>query len=711
MMRRHLKARYLGPALVALVMIIYGAITSVRNTRTNLTDFGAVDRTRVILLQLQTCVTAMAELEGNQRDYLLTGKEEYLEPYREATKVLDSHLTRLAALAEKNPRQTAAVTMIAEAAGQKKQELEEAIAVRKEKGLEAAVDLVAAVRGEELMDHFRTAVENLQKDEMEVLKAHQQQLVRSFKDTNTVVVTTGVVAITAGVVGTLLLALFLMGKERQERLQFEKEKAVQSDKAKTDFLAMMSHEIRTPMNAILGFGELLHDVVDKPQEKHFAKAIVTSGTSLLSLINDILDLSKIEAAKMELHPETVEMKRFAENLETLFSFRAQEKGLEYSVQLEAGVPPFLFFDALRLRQVLVNLIGNAVKFTKRGSVLVTVSADSHAASDEVTLHFRVSDTGIGISGDKVTEIFRPFYQVETQHGRNFHGTGLGLSISERLVKLMNGEIKVLSQIHKGSVFSVSVPVQRVLNKMPDQEEEDIGKTVDFNRLAPSKVLVVDDVPLNRDLIRGYLEGSHHQVLEAEDGEQAVALCRRQMPDVVLMDIRMPVVDGPSAHLMLKSDAGMEKLPLVAMTASSLLEDQEELKRIFDGFASKPVSRERLYLELAKFLPVHSAGATRRPQPEQQSEPVSHGQEWPALQGELAAMRDTLLPELVELVPAQATLRFAETLDLLAGKHRCPPLTAYAAELNAAAGNMDFAEAGRVLARFPGLIDSLADAHV
>ena len=711
MMRRHLKARYLGPALLALVMIIYGAITSVRNTRSNLTNFSAADRTRDVMLQLQTCLTAATELEVRQRDYLLSGKAEDLQPYREATMALDGHIARLVGLARNHPRRNSEVEVIANTAGVLKEKLAEATAARSEMGPEAAAGIAAAAEGKQMMTAFREAVGAMQEEELVVVKRHQQQLIRSAKDTNTVVVTTGVVAITAGVVGTMLLALFLMGKERQERLQFEKEKAVQSDKAKTDFLAMMSHEIRTPMNAILGFGELLHDVVDKPQEKHFAKAIVTSGTSLLSLINDILDLSKIEAEKMDLRPETVEMKRFTDNLETLFSFRAHEKGLDYSVELDPTVPAFLYFDALRLRQVLVNLIGNAVKFTREGSVRVKVSADIRATSDDAMLRFDVEDTGIGISGDKVTDIFRPFYQVETQHGRNFHGTGLGLSISERLVKLMGGEISVLSQIHKGSVFSVTVPVQRLPDKIPEQEEPDTGTTVDFNRLAPAKIMVVDEVPLNRELIRGYLHGSHHQVLEAENGEQAVALCRRHRPDVVLMDIRMPVVDGRSDHAMLKSHEKTKGIPLVAVTASSPLNGREELKRAFDGFASKPVSRERLYLELARFLPVHSAGATRRPQPQQQAEPVSHGRKWPELQAELAGIRDTLLPELVELVPAQATLRFAETLTRLAGTHHCPPLAAYAAELNAAAENMDFAEAGRVLSRFPGLIDSLADAHV
>jgi signal transduction histidine kinase/CheY-like chemotaxis protein len=710
-MRRHLKARYIGPALIALVMIIYGAITSVRNTRANLTDFAAVDHTRIVMSQLQACLGALTEVETSHRGYLLTGKDSFLEPYHKAIGAVEGHINKLAELTRDDPTQQMRVEMIRETARQKEEELERGIQAMREEGPEAAAALAATERGTQLMNRFRELVAEMRRDEMALLEKRQRQMVQSFKDTNTVVVTTGVVAIAAGVVGTILLALFLMAKERQEYLQFEKEKAVQADKAKTDFLAMMSHEIRTPMNAILGFGELLHDAVEKPQEKHFAKAIVTSGNSLLSLINDILDLSKIEASKMELHPETVEMKRFAENLETLFSFRAHEKGLEFSMRLDPGVPAYLSFDALRLRQVLVNLIGNAVKFTRKGSIQVKVTADTNDTSDDVLLHFEVADTGIGIAGDNVTEIFRPFYQVEAEHGRNAQGTGLGLSICERLVDLMGGKINVSSELHKGSVFHVAVPAQRKIERVSEYQGANAGKTVDFDRLAPSKILIVDDVALNRELIRGYLHGSHHQVLEAENGEQAVMMCRRHKPDMVLMDLRMPVADGRSAHAMLKAQKDTRKIPLVAVIASSLLNSQEELKQVFDGIASKPLSRERLYLELSKFLPVHSAAATGRPQPEKSVEDVYLGREWPELQAELAGMRDRILPELMELAPAQATLRFAVNLSQLADKHHCPPLASYAAELHAAAESMDFAEAGGILARFPGLIDSLSDAHV
>ena len=710
-MRRYLRARYLAPALIALVMIVYGAVTAVRNTRANLAEFKEAEHARLVVEQVHRCTEALLSLETGHHGYVLSGQLEFLEPSR-ATPSLDDELAKLAEFTRDNPAQHDRVQAIQAIAKDKQAELAEGVELMKAGKADEARALIAKGTGRLMTERFRSIIDELHKEELMLITKRQIHLTQNLKDTRTIVVVTAAIAIMAGVIGSILLTLFLMSKERQERLLFEREKAVQADRAKTDFLAMMSHEIRTPMNAILGFGELLHDMADNPREKHFAKAIVTSGNSLLTLINDILDLSKIEARKMELHPETVEMKRFADNLETLFSFRAQEKGLEFRIRLDPSVPPLLSFDALRFRQVLVNLIGNAVKFTREGHVHATLRAESRSsATGDALLHFEVTDTGIGIAGDQIREIFRPFYQVESEQGRRFQGTGLGLSICDRLVKLMGGRIEVKSQLGKGSLFRVSIPVQGRMERMPDLLAADAGKGVDFNRLAPAKILVVDDAPLNRELIRGYLHGTHHQVLEAENDEQAVILCRRHLPDLVLMDIRMPVVDGRSAHATLKSEEATRKIPLIAVTASSLLNTREELKRDFDGFASKPISRERLYLELAKFLPVKATAPTGKPVPEEPVVEIAHTREWPELKAELESLRDSVLPGLVELVPAQATLRFARQLTDLARSHDCPPLGEYATLLERAADNMDFAEAGRLLAVFPGLIDTLYHADV
>jgi signal transduction histidine kinase len=708
-MRRHLKARYLVPALVALVMIIYGAVTSVRNTRAIVEDAKGVEHTRRVMIELENCLIAVLNLETGHRGFVITGQEAYLAPYHAAVGEVERRIASLDDLTRQSPIQQDRMQRVREAVQLTKQELARGIEVRRTQGFEAAAAIVETGVGRTRMEEIRELIEAMRFEETNLLAERQRRMVQNFKDTNTVVVTSAAVTLLAGVTGVVLLGLYLMAKEREAELELEKEKAEQADKAKTDFLAMMSHEIRTPMNAILGFGELLHESVEKPQNKHFAHAIVTSGRSLLTLINDILDLSKIEAAKLELNPEAVEMKRFTDSLETLFAYRAGEKGLEFAIRLERSVPAYLYFDALRMRQVLVNLIGNAVKFTRDGRVTVTMRGEGEG--EEMLLVVEVEDTGIGIAKDKLRDIFRPFYQVESQQGRQFQGTGLGLSICERLIALMSGDIGARSTPGKGSVFHLRVPVRRCPEHAADEAGAVSGDgVVDFNRLAPAKILVVDDVPLNRELIRGFLHGTHHEVLEAENGEQAVMLCLRVKPDVVLMDLRMPVTDGRAAHALLKANEETKHIPLVAMSASALLEDQEDLRQNFDGFASKPVSRERLYLELARFLPVHAAAATARPQ---LGEPVvipASDRTWPELRPELERLRETKLASLIKLVPAQATAGFAGEIAALAESHRCPPLEDYARRLATAAGTMDVAEAGRLLEAFPGVIELLvADA--
>jgi signal transduction histidine kinase/ActR/RegA family two-component response regulator len=707
-MRRHWKARYLVPALVALVMIIYGAFTSVRNTRAILDEAKGLDHAHKVMNELENCLIAMLNLETGHRGYVITGQDEFLEPYGAARDEVDARIKALADLIADNPRQQQRMERIVEAARLKREELARGVEVRRAGDVEGAMAIVSTGHGKRLMDEFRQVIEAMRVEEAGLLAERQRRMVQHFQDTNTVVVTTAVVTLLAGVTGVVLLGLYLQGKDREAILELEKQKAEQADQAKTDFLAMMSHEIRTPMNAILGFGELLHESVDKPRDKHFAHAIVTSGRSLLTLINDILDLSKIEAAKLELNPETVDMGRFVESVETLFAYRAQEKGLEFSIGLDRSVPAFLCLDSLRLRQVLVNLIGNALKFTAHGHVAVTLRGEGHG--DDLMLVVEVEDSGIGIPKDKLREIFRPFYQVESQQGRHFQGTGLGLSICERLVALMGGDIGARSTPGKGSVFHLRVPVQRGEGLGPAASPATADGAVDFNRLAPARILVVDDVALNRELIRGFLGGTHHEVLEAENGEQAVMLCLRARPHVVLMDLRMPGTDGRAAHALLKSHEETKDIPLVAMSASSLLDGQEELRRIFDGYASKPVSRERLYLELARFLPVHAAAATARPVPAEPVVIAASDRTWPELRPELERLRETKLPSLIKLVPAQATAGFAGEIAALAERHACPPLEDYARRLATAAATMDVAEAGRLLEAFPGVIELLvADA--
>jgi signal transduction histidine kinase/CheY-like chemotaxis protein len=707
---RNLRQRYFASALVALVMISYGVINSTISTRTSLTDFQIVYHTRSVIITLQSTLSAMQDLETGQRGYVIVGDERYLEPYQHSLQRVDQYMTEVAKLTADNPSQQRRIAQLQDAATLKKQELARAIEARRQSGIDAAITIIASGEGKALMDRFRAIIGELQAEEERLLEIRKGHLIENLKRTNLIVGLTGGIAILAGAVGVTMLMLFLRTQERLERVRSDKDKAIQSDQAKSEFLAMMSHEIRTPMNAILGFGELLEDMVETSQQKHYAKAILSSGNSLLLLINDILDLSKIEAAKLELHPEMVEIANFIENLDTLFSFRAAEKGVEYSAEMDPSVPAVLIFDALRVRQIMVNLIGNALKFTQQGKVRSFLRAEERSGDDRLWLKFEVQDTGIGIAHEDLNDIFRPFYQVDSKKSRHFQGTGLGLSISERLAKVMEGKITVESELGKGSIFRLEVPARRSARRM--QTAVDPKAAIDFNRLAPSKILVADDVPLNRDLIRSYLQGSHHELYEAENGEQAVILSKKYRPDIVLLDIRMPVMDGREARLQLKSMEETRDIPLIAISASSLLNSQAELKSLFDGFADKPLNRSRLFLELARFLPAIELPATDESSVED-FEPGGHpdrtiGRE--ELFGALAELQNSPWPGLAKLVPAQATITFATRLVDLAESHQADCLTEYASRLRRAAETLDLEAAGRLLETFPRIVQYFSTPH-
>lgn len=329
------------------------------------------------------------------------------------------------------------------------------------------------------------------------------------------------------------------------------------------------------------------------------------------------------------------------------------------------------------------------------------------------LHIDVADSGIGIPAEQVTEIFRPFYQIDSRQGREFQGTGLGLSISRRLVEAMAGTIAVESVLGRGSVFRVALPTG-VNQQAEDQfaaAQVTRGVAVDFDSLKPSTILVADDEPLNRDLIKSYLAGSRHQIIEAEDGEQAVRLCLKHQPDLVLMDIRMPALDGREALARLKARDETRHIPVIAVTASSLLNSQMELKSLFDGYADKPLNRSKLFAELAKFI------ATAEPSPlapETQEidlpAPTSAGRDWTELGAALDSLHTTVWPNLVKLVPAQATMKFSALLTELATNHACPLLANHARQLLEAAEMMDFGKASRLLEEFPELIAAIRASH-
>ena len=405
-------------------------------------------------------------------------------------------------------------------------------------------------------------------------------------------------------------------------LQRSKKAAESANQAKSDFLANMSHEIRTPMNAILGFTDWLQRGLadDRDQELEYLSTIHSSGTHLLELINDVLDLSKIEAGKMEIVLEQYSPFRAIQDVEKVLQVRAQDKGIDLKSVFKGTFPKTIHTDYVRLRQVITNLVGNAIKFTENGGVTIVAEMVEVLENQKNVekLRVEVHDTGIGMSKEQADKIFMPFVQADSGITRQFGGTGLGLSISKRLIHSLGGKISVNSEVGCGSMFSFEINVgntsdtQRISLEEYQQQASKSRKSMPGEfRLPPCKVLVVDDGKPNRQLISLILGKAGCHVDEAENGKIGLEKALANDYAVVLMDIQMPIMDGYQATKTLRTQ-GYTK-PVIALTANAMREDEEKCREFgFSAFLSKPVNIDQLIETLAHWMSSESAQRDQPP---------------------------------------------------------------------------------------------------
>lgn len=454
-------------------------------------------------------------------------------------------------------------------------------------------------------------------------------------------------------------------------LKCAKLEADKANQAKSEFLANMSHEIRTPLNAVIGFSELLSNTIQDDKQKNYIQTINVAGNNLLTIINDILDLSKIEAGKVELHFKPINLRTILKEIQAMFTHNVQDTGIEFILDVQDDLPELILFDDVRIRQILLNLANNAVKFTEKGHVKITLQVSPSRSHDlsSIDLKIFVEDTGIGIPENEKDRIFEAFTQISGQSIKKYGGTGLGLSITKRLIEMLNGSIIVESEVGKGSTFFIQ------FNNIQVAATGDIHEQTDLyyhwkDKFSNETILVIDDIETNRYLLKEWLTSFGFQVILAENGYEALKICESQKPNLVITDLVMPVMDGFETARNLKEKLETNNIPIIALSASTLIDKPEGY---FDDYLIKPVNIGQLLKKIAKHL--HLENETDSPLSKEeksfQSDMLTH------------EIREELKPLTVKLNSSliiSHVKHFAGTLISLGEKHQLEWMIAEGEEL-------------------------------
>jgi signal transduction histidine kinase/DNA-binding NarL/FixJ family response regulator len=602
-MTRYFKYLLLTVFVATVLLIVFLQFNSNRSinklidsNENLLNDFGVKE-------SLQHLTAEIIALESKVRGSIIAGSATDTDQFRSEINSINGSLRELDTLAYDQPLQPL-IADLRNLVNAKMEFSRYVLQTYREQGKQEAEKLINAQAGSTLADSIKQITHQID----ELHEAYVTNFIRDADRNGLNARTMGTILAVIAVAAAIFTFAYVAFRVRQQqrlidRLNLSEKQAKEAARIKENFLANMSHEIRTPLNAILGFTDLLqHRPLDQQSQQH-VQTIQRSGENLLAIVNDVLDLSKIEAGMMRIESAPFSIRALVQSVDTMFHSRAAEKNLHLNTFVDATLPDILEGDAVRLTQILVNLVSNAIKFTSQGTIDIRIQK-KEMHENKVQLTIIVSDTGIGIKKEKLDTIFDRFHQAEDSVTRKYGGTGLGLAIVHELVYLQNGTIVAESEEGKGTTFTITIPYL-VSSKTVEKKHVAPEKSTAAQSVTNARILVVEDNEINQSLLTHLLKAWHMEFDIAGNGKEALDRLAQKKYDLVLMDVQMPVMDGYTATRIIRQELRSD-IPIIAMTAHAMTGEREKcLAQGMNEYISKPIRDEQLHYLIAQF--VHSNG--------------------------------------------------------------------------------------------------------